>query len=148
MFNNKRNPKFIYNNLISRGVSPNSIGYIYIIKYKDSCKLGFTTNLNKRIKSLGNPEVILTKEYKDLYKAIEIEIGIHVKYMDRSLSDGSINSTEIYPLDILPLLKEELFEKELSLKNEIIRTSIGFMENKKLIKDLDKQVTFFANNLK
>lgn len=64
--------------------------------------------------------------------------------------DDSINEnvTEFNNLINSCSLKEELFEKELSLKNEIIRTSIGFMENKKLIKDLDKQVTFFANNLK
>lgn len=109
MSDNHRNPNFMYAKLKSMGVLVDGPGLVYLVEFKDTVKVGFSTNLSARLKYLKNPTVLKTKEFKYAYEAITLECYIHEKYKEFSIRDGSKDSTEIYPIKF----KEDLL-KELS----------------------------------
>lgn len=99
-------PSFIYAKFKSMGINLEEGGLVYLVKYPDKCKVGFSTNLEARLKYLGASQVLKVKYFKEAIEAIEYELSIHRKFRGKSINDGTKDSTEMYDLSLL----EELYK--------------------------------------
>ena len=97
------NYEFVLSMYEGRGLDMESIGQIYLVKYNNVLKLGFSLNFYKnRSHGLGNPEVIRLITFKSAKEALHYEIDFHNTYPDKSLYiEGEWNSYECYPLSEL-----------------------------------------------
>lgn len=102
MSNNHKDINFLISMYESRGWNLNNPGVVYLVKYSDCIKVGFSQNINDRLTWLGRPELIGYKEFSIGYDALTYEQNFHNKHKSEMID------SEYYPLSCLTQFKSEL----------------------------------------
>ena len=92
----------------SHGVNFEGKGYIYLFRFKDYCKLGFSTSILARWKYFNYPEIIKILEFRKASDAFDWEFDFHLRHIEDSLYEGTRNTKEFYPISMIPIILQEL----------------------------------------
>lgn len=90
------NKEFVKSRLFSR-IDKNSIGYIYIAKYEDCIKVGFSTNIKNRKKNLYTKDIIYWSNTSEI--CLNIELNIHNIFKNFRV-ESKLSKLECYNLSI------------------------------------------------